>query len=114
MNSLPIKTEEINHTMMARPEKRTIEILEALRDRVRAQVPETQVEQVERFLAQYYLRVTLEELVERDPVDLYGAAMAHCAFTTPISSNTAGSRAIPASRSAPTICRIWSIPSACA
>ena len=63
--------------MLTSPESRTLEIFEALRDRVRAQVPHAQIEQVERFLTQYYLRVTLEELVERDPVDLYGAAMAH-------------------------------------
>ncbi|MEX2482017.1 MAG: NAD-glutamate dehydrogenase [Gammaproteobacteria bacterium] len=63
--------------MVMRPDTRKAEILQELCDRAREQLPDARGEQVERFLRAYYRQVTLEELAEREPVDLYGAAMAH-------------------------------------
>src|SRR5690606_4271264 len=63
--------------MVMRPDTRKAEILRELGARARDQLPDPSGEQVERFLQACYSQVTLEELAEREVVDLYGAAMAH-------------------------------------
>ncbi|MDP9456811.1 MAG: NAD-glutamate dehydrogenase [Actinomycetota bacterium] len=56
------------------------ELLDKVVDRVREQLPEDQAPQVEEFVRQYYGRVPPEDLVDRSPVDVYGAAVAHWSF----------------------------------
>ena len=46
-------------------------------DRVRRLLPEDQAPLVEEFVRRYYGWVVPEELLERSPVDLYGAALSH-------------------------------------
>src|SRR5215217_2529742 len=56
------------------------ELLDKVVERVREQLPEDQVPQVEEFVRQYYAWITPEDLAERSPIDLYGAAVAHWSF----------------------------------
>ena len=53
------------------------ELLDKIIDRVREQLPEDRASQVEEFARRYYAWIPAEDLNERSPVDLYGAAMAH-------------------------------------
>jgi glutamate dehydrogenase len=55
-------------------------VIEAVFARVRECVAAGEREQVEEFVRQYYHRVPPEDLAERDPPDLYGAALAHWSF----------------------------------
>ncbi|MDP8972920.1 MAG: NAD-glutamate dehydrogenase, partial [Actinomycetota bacterium] len=56
------------------------ELLDKVVARVREQLPEDQAPQVEEFVRQYYDWISLEDLNERSPVDVYGAAVAHWNF----------------------------------
>ena len=56
------------------------ELLDKVVARVREQLPEDQAPQVEEFARQYYGWVSREDLSERSPVDVYGAAVAHWNF----------------------------------
>ncbi|MDQ3639852.1 MAG: NAD-glutamate dehydrogenase, partial [Actinomycetota bacterium] len=56
------------------------ELLDKVVARVREQLPEDQAPQVEEFVRQYYGWVSQEDLSERSPVDVYGAAVAHWNF----------------------------------
>src|ERR671917_2629119 len=56
------------------------ELLDKVVARVREQLPEDQAPQVEEFVRQYYGWVSPEDLSERSPVDVYGAAVAHWNF----------------------------------
>src|SRR5215211_3136898 len=56
------------------------ELLDKVVERVREQLPEDQAPQVEEFVCQYYAWITPEDLAERSPIDLYGAAVAHWSF----------------------------------
>ena len=56
------------------------ELLDKVVERVREQLPEDQAPQVEEFVRQYYAWITPEDLAERSPIDLYGAAVAHWSF----------------------------------
>src|SRR5918911_4594076 len=56
------------------------ELLDKIIVRVREQLPEDQAPQVEEFVRQYYDWIPLEDLNERSPIDLYGAAVAHWNF----------------------------------
>ena len=47
---------------------------------VQKRLPEDEASQVEEFVRQYYGWVTREDLAEYEPVDLYGAAVAHWSF----------------------------------
>src|SRR5919202_5733146 len=56
------------------------ELLGKAVDRVWQQLSEEQAPQVEDFVRRYYSWVTPEDLVDRSPVDVYGAAVAHWNF----------------------------------
>jgi glutamate dehydrogenase len=56
------------------------ELLDKVVSRVREQLPEDQVPQVEEFVRQYYTWIPLEDLADRSPIDVYGAAVAHWSF----------------------------------
>ncbi len=55
-------------------------LLEKVFERIRQQLPEDQAPQVEEFARQYYAWLSPEDLSDRSPVDLYGAAVAHWSF----------------------------------
>ncbi|MDP8948083.1 MAG: NAD-glutamate dehydrogenase [Actinomycetota bacterium] len=57
------------------------ELLDKVVDRVREQLPEDQAPQVEEFVRQYYAWIPLDDLADRSPIDIYGAAVAHWGFT---------------------------------
>src|SRR5919199_5986539 len=56
------------------------ELLDRVVDYVREQLAEDQAPQVEEFVRQYYGLVPVEDLIERSPIDLYGAAVSHWNF----------------------------------
>src|SRR5437763_1144657 len=53
------------------------ELIDTVCSRVRERLPGEQVNPCESFVRQYYHRVPAEDLIARDPLDLYGAAVAH-------------------------------------
>ncbi len=53
------------------------ELLDKVVNRIRGQLDEDRAPQVEEFARRYYGFILAEDLVERSPVDLYGAAVAH-------------------------------------
>jgi glutamate dehydrogenase len=53
------------------------ELIDAVCSRVRARLPEEQASPCEAFVRQYYHWVPAEDLADRSPLDLYGAAVAH-------------------------------------
>ena len=52
------------------------ELIDTVCSRVRERLPGEQVSPCESFVRQYYHRVPAEDLIARDPLDLYGAAVA--------------------------------------
>jgi len=56
------------------------EFLDKVVERVREQLPEDQAPQVEEFVRQYYAWITPEDLADRSPIDVYGAAVCHWTF----------------------------------
>ena len=56
------------------------ELIESVCSRVRERLGADEASQVEEFVRQYYRRVPTEDLAELDPLDLYGAALAHWNF----------------------------------
>jgi glutamate dehydrogenase len=56
------------------------ELLDKVVNRIRGQLDEDWAPQVEEFARRYYGFIPAEDLVERSPVDLYGAAVAHLNF----------------------------------
>jgi glutamate dehydrogenase len=52
-------------------------LIDSVCARVRERLGEDEAPQVEEFVRQYYRRVPPEDLAELDPLDLYGAALAH-------------------------------------
>ncbi len=54
--------------------------IEAVVALVKARLPRERRAQAERFVRQYYAGVDPEDLAERSPEDLYGAALSHLAF----------------------------------
>jgi glutamate dehydrogenase len=67
------------------------ELLDKVVGRVREQLPEDQVPQVEEFVRQYYAWIPPDDLADRSPIDIYGAAVAHWSFArqrTPGSAKT--------------------------
>ena len=86
---------------------------------VRTRMKGAQRGPLERFVARYFGQVDPEDLEERAPADLYGAALSHwnfarrrepgqarrCACSTRRSTSTAGSRRTRSSRSSTTTCR---------
>ena len=55
-------------------------LIESVCARVRERLGEDEAPHAEEFVRQYYRRVPPEDLVEVDPLDLYGAAVAHWSF----------------------------------
>jgi glutamate dehydrogenase len=53
------------------------ELIDGVCSRVRQRLPGEQASPCESFVRQYYHRVPAEDLAARDPLDLYGAAVAH-------------------------------------
>jgi glutamate dehydrogenase len=53
------------------------ELIDAVCERVRARLPEEQARLCETFVRQYYHWVPADDLADRSPLDLYGAAVAH-------------------------------------
>jgi glutamate dehydrogenase len=60
-----------------RPDEAKAQVLEAVVARVRERSDEWEADQRERFVRHYYEHVAPEDVVARNPVDLYGAALAH-------------------------------------
>jgi glutamate dehydrogenase len=56
------------------------ELLDKVVERVREQMPEEWALQVEEFVRQYYAWIPDEDLADRSPIDVYGAAVAHWTF----------------------------------
>jgi len=56
------------------------ELLEAVLAHARAKLPAQEALQVEPFIRSYYTQVDPDDLLEREVVDLYGAAMSHWQF----------------------------------
>jgi len=56
---------------------RGAELIEAVLARVRERIQEDRVEACEAFVRQYYRWVPEADLSDREPLDLYGAAIAH-------------------------------------
>ena len=54
------------------------ELIDTVCERVRERLPADQVAPCESFVRQYYQWVPAEDLADRNPLDLYGAAVAHC------------------------------------
>ena len=92
------------------------ELLDRVVARVREQLAEDQAPQVEEFARQYYAWITAEDLADRSPIDLYGAAVGHWTFArqrTPGEPKSAfttqfvehGWQSTPTSRSSRTTCR---------
>jgi glutamate dehydrogenase len=52
-------------------------LIDIVCSRVRDHLPEGEAEQAEEFIRQYYRWVSLQELAERSPLDVYGMALAH-------------------------------------
>lgn len=56
---------------------RTAEVIKKVIDQTQADLPKDDAQQINAFLQQYYLRVSPDDLLERDIIDLRGAALAH-------------------------------------
>jgi len=52
------------------------ELIDTVCERVRERIPAEQVAPCEAFVRQYYQWVPAEDLADRNPVDLYGVAVA--------------------------------------
>jgi glutamate dehydrogenase len=53
------------------------ELIERVLDHARSKLPQDTATQIETFVREYYRWADPEDLVERSPLDIYGAAMAH-------------------------------------
>jgi NAD-specific glutamate dehydrogenase len=63
-----------------RPQEVEGALIESVCARVRERLGEDEAPRVEEFVRQYYRRVPPEDLAELDPLDVYGAALAHWSF----------------------------------
>ncbi|MCC2665165.1 MAG: glutamate dehydrogenase, partial [Geminicoccaceae bacterium] len=63
--------------MATRLQDRKADLLERVVDRLHDQLKADQAERAEAFLRHYYRAVSASDLLERDPLDLYGAALSH-------------------------------------
>ena len=66
--------------MTRKPSQEPADALQAVIGLVRARLPRERRDEAERFVNQYYANVDPEDLAERTPEDLYGAALSHLAF----------------------------------
>ncbi|CAN5523370.1 NAD-glutamate dehydrogenase [soil metagenome] len=58
-------------------EEAKAELIDEAASQVREHLPRGEVAQAGRFLRQYYAQVPADDLIERDVIDVYGAALAH-------------------------------------
>ena len=103
--------------MATRLQDKKTDLLERVADRLHDKLDDPLAGLAEAFVRQYYRAVPPADLVDRDPLDLYGAALAQastradersastarpamprCGCTIRRSSSTAGSRPTPSSR----------------
>jgi glutamate dehydrogenase len=63
--------------MAVRLEDKKHELLERVVDRLHDRLREPQADLAEAFCRRYYRSVSPDDLIDRDPLDLYGAALAH-------------------------------------
>ncbi len=63
--------------MLAQSEAKAAEIIDRLVEEFHDKLPSAEADQIETFMREYYFRVSPEDLVERDMLDLHGACMAH-------------------------------------
>src|SRR3954467_1187800 len=56
------------------------ELIEAVCERVRERIAPDEVQEVEAFVRAYYRGAPADDLRGREPIDLYGAALAHWTF----------------------------------
>ena len=68
-------------------------LIEAVCDLVRERMPDDQAAQAEEFVRQYYRRAPAADILARDPLDLYGAAIAQLNFARRRRPGTAKVRA---------------------
>jgi glutamate dehydrogenase len=66
--------------MAARLQDKKSEVIDHVIERVHDKLKPGQADLAERFLRRYYRSVAPVDLLERDPLDLYGAALAHFRF----------------------------------
>ena len=62
------------------PDTQTGELIEQITDQVRSKLPPELAIEAAEFARQYYAEVAAEDLAERTPADLYGAALSHWQF----------------------------------
>src|SRR5262245_59711917 len=55
-------------------------LIEAVCERVRKRVAADEAAEIEEFVRQYYRRAPVADLEQRDPLNLYGAALSHRDF----------------------------------
>ena len=67
--------------MIAKLEEQKQQTLKAVVDLLNSRVPAAEQSELTRFIAHYFAQVDAEDIVTRNPDDLYGAAMAHYAFS---------------------------------
>ncbi|WP_290651252.1 NAD-glutamate dehydrogenase [Aquisalimonas sp.] len=63
--------------MQIAAEQRTREVLDAVHQRVDERWAKEDRERIKSFVSQYYRRVAAEDLADRQPADVYGAALSH-------------------------------------
>src|SRR5436305_8634527 len=68
------------YTTLFRSEQVDAALIDTVCSRVRERVEAEQAPQLEEFVRQYYRWVPPDDLVGRDALDLYGAALAHWKF----------------------------------
>ena len=66
--------------MVARLQDKKADLLKGVAGRLHDKLPDAQAAMAEAFLEHYYRAVPPAELITRDPLDLYGAALAHLRF----------------------------------
>src|ERR671910_411781 len=66
--------------MATRLQEKKTDLLERVADRLRHKLDDPLATHAETFVHHYYRAVPPADLIERDPLDLYGAALAHLRF----------------------------------
>jgi glutamate dehydrogenase len=77
---------------MTRLQELDSSLIDSVCARVRERLGEDEAPHAEEFVRQYYRRVPPEDLAELDPLDLYGAALAHWSFARQREPGTASVR----------------------
>src|SRR5687768_7339380 len=77
----------------APPKDSEAQLIESVCELVRERMPDEQAAQAEEFARQFYRRAPAEDVLARDPLDLYGAAIAQLNFARRRTPGTAKVRA---------------------